>query len=119
MFAGRIYAPRQIELIDVPDATIDGTPPSSEKPGSILFQPELGCLCGSDLLFFDAQDEQHPPEVGHSLHEMLGVVTQTNGSRFRAGDRVLCVPENQRGIFERLRASELQAVPLHSGLTNE
>ncbi len=119
MFAGRIYAPRQIELIEVPEATLDGAHHHPNEPGAILFQPQLASLCGSDLLFFDTQDEEHPPQLGHSLHEMIGVVTQTNGKQFRISDRVLCIPENQRGIFERLRASELQAVPLQPRLTDE
>jgi threonine dehydrogenase-like Zn-dependent dehydrogenase len=43
---------------------------------------------------------------------MIGRVVQTNGSRFRAGDRVLCVPVNQEGLFERFRVSEQRAIPL-------
>ena len=80
--------------------------------GEIIFQVELACLCGSDLLFFDGDYEEYPPLVGHSLHEMTGTVLQTTGQRFRRGDRVLCVPENQMGLAERFRVSELRAIPL-------
>ena len=47
MFAGNIPAPRQVEVLDVEPIALDG-------PDQILFRPELACLCGSDMLFFDA-----------------------------------------------------------------
>lgn len=119
MFAGRIYAPRRIELIDAPEPLLDGKSGHGNAGGEILFQPQLAALCGSDLLFFEAEDPEHPPRLGHSLHEMIGVVTRTNGDRFRVGDRALCVPEGQRGIFERFRASERHAVPLDPRLSDE
>ena len=75
MLAGEIYAPRKVRLIDVPEPALD------ERNGSaaeIIFQPELACLCGSDLLFFEADYPEYPPVVGHSLHEMIGTVTETS-----------------------------------------
>lgn len=109
MFAGQITGPKQIQLIDVPEhklsKPVDGV-------GQIIFQPELGCLCGSDLLYFEADYPEYPIELGHSLHELIGTVIETNGSKFRAGDRVLCVPVNQRGLFERFAVSEARAIPL-------
>ena len=50
MLAGHLVRPRQIELIDVPEPVL---PSADDQPGQILFQPELTCLCGSDLPFFD------------------------------------------------------------------
>lgn len=108
MFAGEIYEPRKIRLIDVPDATLNG------EPGQILFEPKLGCLCGSDMLFFEGDYPEYPPVVGHTLHELIGTVVDTNGDRFRVGDEVLCVPMNQEGLFERFCVSEQRAIPLDS-----
>lgn len=109
MFAGRFKSRRQIEIIDVPDAEL--TPGGS---GEILFQPELVCLCGSDLPFFDGDFEAHevpyPSEVGKSLHEMIGTVVATNGGRFARGDRVLAVPFQQLGFFERFVLTEERAI---------
>lgn len=105
MFAGQIYAPGKIRLVDAP-------PPKLDAPGQIIFQPELACLCGSDLLYFEADYPEYPPVLGHSLHEMIGRVVETSGSRFQAGARVLCVPVNQEGLFERFRVSEDRAIPL-------
>jgi threonine dehydrogenase-like Zn-dependent dehydrogenase len=110
LLAGEIYAPRRIRLIDVPEPDLPAAP--ADGAGEIIFQPELTCLCGSDLLYYEADYPEFPPVVGHSLHEMIGTVVATNGSRWRAGDRVLCVPVNQVGLFERFRVSEDRAIPL-------
>jgi threonine dehydrogenase-like Zn-dependent dehydrogenase len=110
LFAGEIYAPGKIRLIDVPEPKLAKQPPDGD--GQIIFQPELGCLCGSDLLFFEADYPEYPPVIGHSLHEMIGTVVDTNGSRFRSGERVLCVPVNQEGLFERFCVSQQRAIPL-------
>ena len=107
MLAGEIYEPRKIRLIDTEEPELD---PSS--PGEIIFEPELGCLCGSDLLYFEGDYIEYPPEIGHSLHEMIGRVVDTNGNRFQVGDRILCVPNRQLGLSERFRVSEQQAIPL-------
>jgi len=106
MLAGQITAPHRIELIDIPEPLL------GDEPGQILFQPELTCLCGSDLPYFDGQYRQEPHEVGHSLHEMIGTVVATTGERFTTGDRVLAVPVNQVGLFERYVLSEERAIPL-------
>lgn len=110
MFAGQITGPQQIQLIDAPEPKLESR--SGSEPGQIIFQPELGCLCGSDLLYFEADYPEYPVELGHSLHELIGTVVDTNGKRFKAGDRVLCVPVNQRGLFERFAVTEQRAIPL-------
>ena len=106
LLAGEIYEPKRIRLIDVEE------PDLNDGEGDIIFQPELGCLCGSDMLFFEADYPEFPVKVGHTLHELIGTVTATSGTRFKAGDKVLCVPENQEGLFERFRVSETRAIPL-------
>ena len=107
MFAGQISKPGRIDLVDVPE-------PKLATPGEILFQPELGCLCGSDLPYFDGSCEWGPcpQKVGHSLHELIGVVVETSGQCFRPGDRVLAVPVDQMGLFQRFVVSETRAIPL-------
>lgn len=107
MLAGQIYAPGKIRLIDVPEPEL-----SPDSRGEIIFQVELACLCGSDLLFFDGDYPEFPPVLGHSLHEMTGTVVATSGEKFKVGDRVLCVPVNQEGLFERFVVSEERAIPL-------
>jgi threonine dehydrogenase-like Zn-dependent dehydrogenase len=112
MLAGDIYAPEKIRLIDVPEMSLD-------RPGEILLQVELACLCGSDLLFYEGTYPEFAIEIGHSLHEMIGTVLETTGERFRPGDRVLCVPINQRGLFERFTVTEQRAIPLATNVPED
>jgi threonine dehydrogenase-like Zn-dependent dehydrogenase len=116
MLAGNFIGPRRIELVDVPEPELQKA--SSDSPGQMIFQPECTCLCGSDLPFFRGTDEW-PIEVGHSLHEMTGTVVDTNGSRFKPGERVLCVPVNQLGLFERFVVDETRAIPLDTRVSDE
>ncbi len=105
MLAGQIIQRRQIELITHPEP-VPGT------PGEIVFQPELACLCGSDIPYFAAEHPEYPLKVGLSLHEMVGTVLWADGSRFQTGQKVLAVPTNHVGIFERFAISEKLVVPL-------
>ncbi len=105
MFAGHMYEPKKIKLVDVPEQSLTGE-------GEILFQPELACLCGSDMLYFEGDYPEHMPKIGQSLHEMIGRVVATTGSKFNVGDRVPCVPIEHYGFFERFRVSEKRAIPL-------
>jgi len=120
MLAGHLVRPRQIELIDVPEPVL---PSADDQPGQILFQPELTCLCGSDLPFFDGAFEGHqidyPQPPGMSLHEMVGTVVDTNGTRWKKGQRVLAVPEDQEGFFERFVLDENRVVAMDPRLPDE
>lgn len=111
MFASEIYGPKQIRLTDIPEPSLNGGPKAGED-AQIIFQPQLGCLCGSDMVFFENDYPDFPPKIGHSLHEIIGRVVKTNGSLHREGDRVLCVPVNQQGFFERFAVSEKMAMPI-------
>jgi len=116
VLAGRIHLPGQIELIEIPEPEL---PHQSDGPPQLIFQPECACLCGSDLPFFEMTGEFPDPVVGHSLHEMIGAVVETAGTRFRPGDRVLAVPNDQVGLFERFVVAEEQVIPLDSRVPEE
>ncbi|MEE3369919.1 MAG: zinc-binding dehydrogenase [Planctomycetota bacterium] len=109
MFAGLITAPSRIELIDTENATLPSA--STDGGGQILFRPQLGCLCGSDMPFFE-QTGEFEVELGHSLHEIIGTVVATNGRKFQEGDSVLAVPDNQLGMFEQFVVGEDRAIAL-------
>lgn len=118
MLAGQFIGPGRIELVDVSEPELPLAPSDASAAGQIIFQPECTCLCGSDLPFFRGTDEW-PIELGHSLHEMTGTVVATNGSRFKAGERVLCVPHNQLGLRERFVIDETRAIPLDERVSEE
>ena len=43
---------------------------------------------------------------------MIGRVVETNGEKFAVGDRVLCVPIEHFGFYERFPVSEARAIPV-------
>ncbi len=110
MLAGRIIKKGHIELVDLPEPRL--SPARSGAPGEIIFQPEVTCLCGSDLPYFCNNQPKYPLKDGLSLHEMVGTVIETSGSRFRRGDKVLAVPDGQVGLFERFAMGEERVIPL-------
>lgn len=116
MFAGSIPQPGRIELVDVPEPQ---WPPQADFGPAILFKPELACLCGSDLPYFEKCEVRYPPGIGHSLHEMVGSVLATTGTRFQPGERVLAVPVDQKGLFEQFVVSEQRAIRLSPGVPDE
>ncbi len=116
MFAGHMPVPGRVELIDIAEPELPVRDPGG--PGQILFQPNLACLCGSDLPYFQGTDE-NPIEEGHSLHEMIGTVVSTNGDRYQAGDLVLAVPLAQRGLYERYVLDETRAIPVDTRVAPE
>lgn len=107
MIAGQIVQRRQIELIDYPE-------PEQARSGEVIFQPEIASICGSDRPYFDDQQPSYPLKVGLSLHEMVGTIVDYNGEKFKVGQRVLAVPPNHEGIFERRSISEDNVVPIDS-----
>lgn len=117
MLTGDMYAPGKIRLIEVPDPVLLPAPPDGCS-GQIIFQPETTCLCGSDLPYFNHWGEW-PIDQGHSLHEMIGTITATNGKKWRVGDRVLAVPLMQQGLSERFVLDENRAINIATNVPEE
>jgi threonine dehydrogenase-like Zn-dependent dehydrogenase len=109
MLAGRIVTKGRIELVDLEEPRLV---PAKNGGGEIIFQPEVTCLCGSDLPYFSEDQPSYPLQDGLSLHEMVGTVVETSGKKFKKGDQVLAVPVSQVGLFERFRLAEERAIPL-------
>jgi threonine dehydrogenase-like Zn-dependent dehydrogenase len=120
LLAGYFPAKHRIELVEVAEPALDRAALQPGQPGEIIFQPEIACLCGSDLPYFNAEHPEFTHRtVGHSLHEMTGTVVATSGKKFRPGDKVLGVPVNQCGLFERYVLSEARAIPVDSRLPRD
>jgi threonine dehydrogenase-like Zn-dependent dehydrogenase len=107
VLAGEIYDEQKVRLIEIDEPTLP-----SDSTGEIVFEPQLACLCGSDLTYFQKTYPEFDPKVGQSLHEMIGTVKATSGNRFQVGDKVLCVPVKHLGLWERFRISETRAIPV-------
>ena len=127
MKAGRIVAQRKVEIVDVPMPEI--------QENEVRFKVEVACLCGSDSpmfnydfvdrkarglhtnpLYVDYEKESvYPLNVGLSLHECVGTVTESRSERYQVGDFVLGVPLNQHGFFEYLTLPEERVYPMPTG----
>lgn len=118
MLASHLIAPGKIDLIEVSEPELSPISSLGSDRGEIIFQPETTCLCGSDLPYFIGSDEWEI-EIGHSLHEMIGTVTATNGQRWKEGDRVLAVPVMQQGLRERFVLDELRTIPIATNIPEE
>ena len=107
MLTGRIVAKGDIQLVETDEPRL-----SEGETGKIIFQPEITCLCGSDLPYFVEDQASYPLLDGLSLHEMVGTVIASSGERFRPGEKVLAVPIEQVGLFERFELTDERVVPL-------
>lgn len=95
------------------------TPELNGDPGQVLLAPSLGCLCGSDIPFFNGDDPRFDPGPAHSLHEMIGTIVASTSDRYNEGDRILYKPDQQDGLCQRIVVPEEEAVPLLPGLADE
>ena len=118
MFAGQITGARRLEMIEIPTPEISN--------GEILVRLQVGSICGSDLPYF-LFDKSHPALTGASaplpatlsLHELVGIVTQSRSEQFKEGDRVLGLPTiPHRGLAEYFVSSNDRAVLLPNGDAN-
>ena len=107
MLTGRIVAKGDIRLVETDEPRL-----SEGETGKIIFQPEITCLCGSDLPYFVEDQASYPLPDGLSLHEMVGTVIASSGERFRPGEKVLAVPIEQVGLFERFELTDERVIPL-------
>ena len=107
MLSGRIVAKGDIRLVETDEPRL-----AEGETGKIIFQPEITCLCGSDLPYFVEDQPSYPLLDGLSLHEMVGTVIASSGERFRPGEKVLAVPIEQVGLFERFELTDERVIPL-------
>ncbi len=128
MKASQIVAPKKVQIIEVEE-------PRLESEGLIKVRVELACLCGSDVPYFIRdlnglnelpaserslltpyidynRPEIYPLNPGCSLHECVGTVVESTGSRFQEGDFVIALPQSQTGYQEFFTVSENSAVHL-------
>ena len=130
MKAAQIKAPRSIHLIEIDDPALTDCPTDH-----IIVRLKRGCLCGSDSPFFAYDlsrvreetpeeltistdflevetEEVYPLRTGLSLHECVGTVVRSASSKFKEGDYVLALPDNQNGYQENLRIPASRAIHL-------
>lgn len=96
MRAARLTSPQTLELVDVPEPTI--------QDGEVLVHMEKLSICGSDMLTFSEvlPEEEYPTDPGRPNHECVGVVEESRSDEFLPGQRVILFPSNGNGMAEYL-----------------
>ena len=109
MKAGQIVAPRQIEIIDIEQPSLTDHP-----DGTVLIKTVHSAICGTDMPSFVLEHpaESYPLGLGLSIHEAIGVVTESTSDKFKAGDEVLGLPRHIGGLSEYFLSHESVTLPL-------
>lgn len=113
MNALQVMRPRVFETVQVPVPKL-----SPEEDDGILVRSEWAALCGSDIPFFTGNKRHRtfPLVPGAPIHECVGEVVESNSERFKPGDRVLAIPEENRGLAEFFLARTSKSVVLEGGI---
>jgi len=113
MKALQVVKPRHFEQVQavVPDLESAGL-------DRILIQPEWVSMCGSDIPFFTGskRHKTYPLPVAAPIHECVGRVIESTSNLFQPGDRVVAIPESDRGLSEYFMAQAAKAVKLPASL---
>jgi len=109
MKALQVVQPGAFEQVHVPLPQI-----SSGEHDAVLVKTEWAALCGSDIAFFagNKRHRTYPLEPGAPIHECVGQVMESSSKRFHPGDRVLAIPDENRGLAEVFLARESKTVIL-------
>jgi L-iditol 2-dehydrogenase len=115
MKALQVIRPRIFETVSVPAPRI--------MPGDndgILVRTAAAALCGSDVPFFTGNKrfKEYPLAPGAPVHECVGEVVESSSELFKPGDRVLAIPDENRGLAEFFLARSSKAVVLDSSITD-
>ena len=109
MKAGQIVAPRQIEIVDIEQPNLTDYP-----DGTVMIKTAHSAICGTDMPSFVLEHpaDSYPLAPGLSIHETIGVVTESTSDKFKAGDEVLALPRYIGGLSEYFLSDESVTLPL-------
>ncbi|MEJ2109754.1 MAG: zinc-binding dehydrogenase [Acidobacteriota bacterium] len=113
MKAMQVVGPRIFELVQVPMPSID-----KSDTDSVLVRSEWAALCGSDIPFYTGNKRfrEYPMPPGAPIHECVGEVIESANENFRPGDKVLAIPDENKGLAEYFLARSSKAVVLPGSL---
>ena len=89
MKAAHVVAHLQIEVFETDAPKMEDFP-----VGSIKVKTRMTAICGSDSPHFvlERQVKDYPLNIGISIHECVGTVTETKSDKFKTGDLVQARP---------------------------
>ncbi len=116
MKALQVVSPRKFIQTQMP-------PPDLRDTGldRILVQPDWVSMCGSDIPFFTGskRHRSYPLPEAAPIHECVGRVIESTSRLFQPGDRVLAIPEGDRGLAEFFIAQAAKATRLPADLDDK
>lgn len=109
MKALQVVRPGVFETVRVPIPQL-----ASDDSDGILVKPAWAALCGSDIPFYTGNKRfrEYPLPPGAPIHECVGKVIESRSDRFKPGDRVLVIPDDNKGLAEVFLARAAKAVVL-------
>ncbi len=113
MNALKVDRPREFRKVQVPVPRIE-----ADDKESVLIRTEWAALCGSDVPFFTGNKRfrTYPMLPGAPIHECVGEVVESGSDRFRPGDTVLSIPDDNLGLAEYFLARSSKTVVLPTDL---
>ena len=110
MNALQVVRPRSFERVRIPVPH-----PAPEEADGILVRTAWVSMCGSDIPFFTGNKrfQPYPLAPGAPIHECVGQVIESSSNRFRPGDRVLAIPNGDRGLAEFFVAQASKTILLN------
>ena len=116
MKALQVIRPREFIQVETPipdlkDAGLD----------RILVQPSWVSMCGSDIPFFTGSKRHraYPLTVAAPIHECVGRVVESTSNLFQPGDKVIAIPEGDKGLSEYFVAQAVKAAKLPPNLEDD
>lgn len=115
MQAFQVKHPRCFSRVQIPIPQLP-----AESRDRILVRTAWVSMCGSDIPFFTGKKRfrTYPLDPGAPIHECVGEVVESASDRFRPGDRVLSIPDGDRGLAEFFIAQAAKTVPLKNDIAD-
>jgi L-iditol 2-dehydrogenase len=110
MKALQVTRPRLFDRIEIPVPQLP-----SEGNDFVLIRTQWVSLCGSDIPFFTGNKRfrPYPLPPGAPIHECVGEVIESASKFFRPGERVLAIPDVDKGLAEYSLALVSKTIPLN------
>jgi threonine dehydrogenase-like Zn-dependent dehydrogenase len=115
MNALQVVRPRSFEPVQIPIPQLP-----SEGEGWILVRTAWVSMCGSDIPFFTGNKRfvSYPLAPGAPIHECVGEVVESASELFKYGDRVLAIPDGDKGLAEFFLAQASKTVALNPDIAD-
>jgi L-iditol 2-dehydrogenase len=113
MKALQVVRPRLFKMVEVSRPGI-----ATDDKDGVLVRAEWVALCGSDIPFFTGNKRyrEYPMPAGAPVHECVGEVVESASEKFRPGDKVLTIPDENLGLAEYFLARAAKSVVLPQDL---